>query len=96
MRQQAKFKIHLEPGGRNSYVELNGDRLPMVRDVYIDAPLHDMPTVHITFVADEVEITGDMVGTDEPRAVEIKVSPDWREIERMVARAILSMRSKAV
>lgn len=91
MRQQAKFKIHLDPGGANSFVELNGERLPMVRDVYVDDPLHKMPTVYITFVADEVEITGEMEGTDEPRQVEIQVSPDWREIERAIKRAIASM-----
>jgi hypothetical protein len=88
VRQLAKFKIHLEPVGTNSYVELNGERLPMVRDVYVDGRLDEVPTVHITFVPDEVEITGEMEGTDEPPRIEIKVSPDFREIERMVKRAI--------
>lgn len=88
MRQNAKFEIHLTPGGYKSYVKLNGDLLPMVRDIYIDARLEETPIVYIAFAADDATITGEGDVTDETPDVRVKVALDARQIAQEVQRIL--------
>lgn len=57
--QPPKFDLHLTPGLRGGRLHMNGEPLPGVRAISIDADLGGVPMVHVTFISDDVQIVVD-------------------------------------
>lgn len=62
-------KLHLTPGGFGSEIEVDGQRIPHVRSVHLDAKVMELPSLTLDLLLHEVEIDGVMNVTvpDETR-----------------------------
>ncbi|MER7363587.1 hypothetical protein [Nonomuraea wenchangensis] len=70
-------RLHLTPGFLGSEIEINGVRIPHVRNVHLDAEPHNLPALTLDFVLREVEVDGEMVVTVPEKTHAALVALGW-------------------